>query len=331
MRFDRLKRREFIALLSGAAAWPLVARAQRSITPVIGYLGALSPATYAPRLAAFHKGLGETGQVEGRDFAVEYRWADGQYDRLPALAADLVRRQVTVIAAMGGDAPAHAARAATSTIPVVFAVTADPVKGGLVASLNRPGGNLTGVNFLLNMIPAKQFEVLHETVPNADVIGFLVNPRGPEAGSAINEVRAAAQALGPQLVVAEASNERGIDTAFSKLAQQRVGAMLVGNDVFFYSRREQIVAAAARHAIPAIYNVREYAQAGGLMSYGTSVDDAQRLAGVYVGRILQGAKPADLPVQQAVKVELVLNLKTAKTLGITFPLPLSGLADEIIE
>jgi putative ABC transport system substrate-binding protein len=248
------------------------------------------------------------------------------------LAADLVRRQVAVIAAMGGDAPAHAARAATTTIPVVFAVTADPVKSGLVTSINRPGGNLTGVNFLLNMIPAKQFEVLHETVPKANVIGFLINPSGPEArDTAINDVQAAAQTLGHELFVAKASSERDIDAAFAQLAQRRVGAILVGNDVFFYSRREQIVALAARHTIPAIYNVREFAQAGGLMSYGTSVDDAQRLAGVYVGRILQGTKAADLPVQQAVKVELVLNLKTARTLGITFPLSLLGRADEVIE
>ncbi len=311
--------------------WPVAARAQRSATPVIGYLGGLSPDTYAPRLAAFHKGLGETGYVEGRDVAIEYRWAEGQYDRLPALAADLVRRRVAVIAAMGGDAPAHAARAATTTIPVVFAVTADPVKAGLVASLNRPGGNLTGVNFLLNLIPAKQFEVLHETVPKANVIGFLINPSGPEAESAINEVQTAAQTLGHELFVAKASSARDIDGAFADLAQRRVGAIMVGNDVFFYSRREQIVALAARHAIPAIYNVREFAQAGGLMSYGTSVDDAQRIAGVYVGRILRGTKSADLPVQQAVKVELVLNLKTAKTLGITFPLSLLGRADEVIE
>jgi putative ABC transport system substrate-binding protein len=331
MQFDQLKRRQFITLLGGAAAWPLAARAQRPTKPVVGYLGGLSPNTFAPRLAAFHKGLAETGYVEGRDIAIEYRWAEGQYHRLPGLAADLVRRQVSVIAASGGDATAHAAKAATTTIPIVFAVTADPVRTGLVASLNRPGGNLTGVNFLLNMIAAKLFEVLQEAVPKPGTISFLVNPTGPEAEAAVSEVGAAAQALGHELLVANASNEREIDGAFATLAQRRIGALLVGNDVFFYSRREQIVALAARHAIPAIYNVREYAQAGGLMSYGTNVDDAQRLAGVYVGRILQGARPADLPVQQAVKVELVLNLKTAKTLGITFPLSLLGRADEVIE
>jgi len=326
-----MNRRGFITLLGGAAAWPLAARAQQPAIPVIGYLGGLSRDTLAPRLAAFHKGLGETGYVEGRNVAFEYRWAEGQYDRLPALAAELARRQVAVIAALGGDATAHAAKAATTAIPIVFAVTADPVRSGLVSSLNRPGGNLTGVNFLLNVIAAKQFEVLQEAVPKPGTVGFLVNPSGPEAESAVSEVRAAAQALGHELLVANASSEREIDAAFAMLAQRRIGALLVGNDVFFYSRREQIVALAARHAIPTIYQVREYTQAGGLMSYGTNVDDAQRLAGVNVGRILQGAKPADLPVQQAVKVELVLNLKTAKTLGITFPLSLLGRADEVIE
>jgi putative tryptophan/tyrosine transport system substrate-binding protein len=327
-----MRRRDFITLLGvAAAAWPIAARAQQPTMPVVGYLGGLSRDTYASRLAAFHKGLNETGYAEGRDVAIEYRWAEGQYDRLPRLAANLVDRRVSVIAALGGDAPAHAAKAATTTIPVVFAVTADPVKAGLVASLNRPGGNVTGVNFLLNMIPAKQFEVLHETVPKASVFGFLINPSGPEAESATDDVRAAGQTLGHEVFVAKASSEREIDSAFADLAQRRVGAILVGNDVFFYSRRDQIVGLAARYAIPAMYNVREFAQAGGLMSYGTSVDDAQRLAGVYVGRILQGAKAADLPVQQAVKVELVLNLKIAKTLGITFPISLLGRADEVIE
>jgi putative ABC transport system substrate-binding protein len=326
-----VRRRDFMTLIGAAAAWPLPARAQQPAMPLVGYLGGLSPVTFAPRLAAFRKGLAETGYIEGQNVAIEYRWAEGQYDRLPALAADLVRRQVAVIAAMGGDAPALAAKAASTTIPIVFAVAADPVKAGLVSGLNRPGGNLTGVNFLLNMIAAKLFEVLNETVPKATTIGFLVNPSGPEAESAISEVSLASQALGLELFVVKASSENKIDAAFATLAQERVGALLVGNDVFFYSRREQIVALAARHAMPAIYNVREFAQAGGLMSYGTSVDDAQRQAGVYVGRVLQGAKPADLPVQQAVKVELVLNLKTAKTLGLTFPLTLLGGADEVIE
>ncbi len=327
-----MRRRDFITLLGGAgAAWPLAARAQQPAMPVVGYLGGLSRDTYAPRLAAFHKGLAERGYVDGRSVEIEYRWANGQYDRLPELAADLVRRQVAVIAAMGGDAPAFAAKAASTTIPIVFAVTADPVKAGLVSSLNRPGGNITGVNFLLNTIAAKLFEVLNETVPKATTIGFLVNPSGPEAESAVSEVSLAAQALGQQLFVVKAASEYEIDAAFAILAQERVGALLVGNDVFFYSRREQIVALAARHGMPAIYNVREFVQAGGLMSYGTSVDDAQRQAGAYVGRILQGTKPGDLPIQQAVKVELALNLKTAKALGITIPTSLLLRADEVIE
>ena len=328
-----LRRREFISLLGSAAAWPLAARAQQPAMPVIGLLNGRSIDDAAYLVAAFRRGLNEAGYVEGQNVAIEYRWADGHYDRMPAMAADLVRRQVAVIAAIGDPSP-FVAKAATETIPIVFLTGSDLVRRGMVASLNRPGGNVTGVNFLLNMIPAKQFEVLHETVPKANVIGLLINPSGlflPEAESAVSDVRAAAQALGHELFVAHASSEPEIDAAFATFAQRHVDAILVGNDVFFYGRREQIVALAARHAIPAIYNVREFALAGGLMSYGTSVDDAQRLAGVYVGRILRGAKPADLPVQQAVKVELVLNLKTAKTLGITFPLSLLGRADEVIE
>jgi putative tryptophan/tyrosine transport system substrate-binding protein len=327
-----VKRREFLTVLGGAAAaWPLAARAQQPTMPVIGFLGSTSADPVAYLISAFRQGLSEVGYVEGRNVAIEYRWAEGQYDRLPALAAELARRQPAVIAATGGDATGLAAKGATATIPVVFAATSDPVKIGLVASLNRPDRNLTGVTFLLNVIAAKQLEVLQEAVPKPGAIGFLVNPTLPETEAAVTDVRAAAQVLGHELLVANASSEREIDVAFAMLAQPRVGALLVGNDVFFYSRREQIVALAARHAIPAIYVVREYAEAGGLMSYGTDVNDAQRLVGVYVGRILQGAKPADLPVQQAVKVELVLNMKTAKTLGITFPLSLLGRADEVIE
>jgi putative tryptophan/tyrosine transport system substrate-binding protein len=327
-----MKRREFIALVGGAAAtWSFAARAQQSAMPVIGFLNSLSPGAFGPRLDAFRKGLAETGYVEGRNVAIEYRWAEGQYDRLPVLAADLVNRKVAVIAATGGDSPAFAAKAVTTTIPIVFAVTADPVKTGLVASLNRPGGNLTGVNFLLSMIVAKVFEMLHEMMPKAAAFGYLVNPTSPNAELEISDARVATVALGHKLVVVKASSEREIDAAFATLVKERVGAFLGGNDVFFYGRREQIVALAARHAMPAIFPVRAWAEAGGLMSYGTSVDDAQRQAGVYVGRILKGAKPADLPVIQSTKVELIINLKTAKALGLTFPLSLLGRADAVIE
>ena len=259
-----MTRREFIALLGGAAAsWALTAGAQQPTMPVIGYLGSLSADAFAPRLAAFRKGLGEAGYVEGRNVAIEYRWAEGQYDRLPALASELARRRPAVIAATGGDATGLAAKGATAPIPIVFAATSDPVKIGLVASLNRPDRNLTGVTFLLNVIAAKQLEVLQEAVPKPGAIGLLVNPTLPETEAAVTEVRAAAQVLGHELLVANASSEREIDVAFAMLAQRRVGALLVGNDVFFYSRREQIVALAARHAIPAIYVVREYTEAGG--------------------------------------------------------------------
>src|SRR5215216_492069 len=324
-----MRRREFITFLVGVAAWPLAAQGQQTEIARIGYLNSLSPELFVARLEAFRKGLAEMGFVEGRNIAIEYRWAENRLDQLPALAADLIGRQVAVIAALGGDAPALAAKAASSTTPIVFAVTADPVELGLVASLNRPGGNITGVNFLLSSLVAKLFEVLHETVPMGVPIGFLVNPTIPNAEPDIREVRNVAQALGHRLLVAKARTEREIEGAFAELVQARVGGLLVGNDVFFYSRREQIVRLAAVHGIPAVYNVREFAAAGGLMSYGTSVDDAQRQAGVYVGRILRGVKPADLPVQQAVKVELVINLKTSRALGLTIPTSLLLRADEV--
>jgi ABC-type uncharacterized transport system substrate-binding protein len=326
-----MNRRKFITLLGGASLWPLVARAQQTGIPTIGYLNSLSPELFVARLEAFRKGLAEMGFVEGRNIAIEYRWAENRLDQLPTLAADLVSRQVAVIAALGGDAPALAAKTASSTTPIVFAVTADPVELGLVASLNRPGGNITGVNFLLSSLVAKLFEVLHETVPAGAAIGFLVNPTIPNAEPDIRELRNVAEALGHKLLLAKASTEGEIEAAFADLVQAHVGGLLVGNDVYFYSRREQIVRLAAGHAIPTVYNVREFAAAGGLMSYGTSVDDAQRQAGVYVGRILRGVKPADLPVQQAVKVELVINLKTGKALGLTIPTSLLLRADEVIE
>src|SRR5215217_6019170 len=293
-----MRRREFITFLVGVAAWPLAAQGQQTEIARIGYLNSLSPELFVARLEAFRKGLAEMGFVEGRNIAIEYRWAENRLDQLPALAADLTGRQVAVIAALGGDAPALAAKAASSTTPIVFAVTADPVELGLVASLNRPGGNITGVNFLLSSLVAKLFEVLHETAPAGAAIGFLVNPNIPNAEPDTREVQDAAKALGHPLHVVKASSQQQIDAAFAELVQARIDGLLVANDVFFYSRHHQIVRLAALHALPTVYCVREYVTAGGLMSYGTSVNDAQRQAGVYVGKILRGVKPADLPVQQ---------------------------------
>jgi putative ABC transport system substrate-binding protein len=325
-----MRRREFITLLGATATWPFSARAQQTM-PVIGFLGVSSPDSYAPRLVAFHQGLNESGYVEGQNAIIEYRWANDRYDQLSELAVDLVRRKVTVIAIGGGGAAAFAAKAATSTIPIVFATGGDPIELGLVASLTRPAGNITGVSFLTSTLVAKQFEVLHEIVPNAGVVGILVNPANPLAKIEIRNVQAAADSLGQKLLVVEVAAESELERAFTTFVQQRVGALLVLPDVVFYGRRNPIVAAAARHLIPAIYPSREFAAAGGLVSYGTSIDDAYRLVGVYVGRILKGEKPADLPVQQSVKVELVINFKTARMLGISIPLPLSGRADEVIE
>jgi putative tryptophan/tyrosine transport system substrate-binding protein len=328
-----LKRREFIALLgSTAATWPLAARAQQPAMPVIGFLGPQSPELWASRLRAFHQGLSETGYVEGKNVAIEYRWAKGQYDRLPALAAELVRRQLAVIAVPASTPGALATKAATTTIPIVFYVGSDPVAVGLVDSLARPGGNVTGVTSLGLELGPKRLELLHELVPTATIIALLVNPASPTlAETESREQQTAARRLGLTLHVLHASTEGDIDKAFSILAQLRASALVIGPDEFFNTRSEQLSTLAAGHAVPTIGRYREFASAGGLMSYGGSLTDVHRLVGVYAGRILKGEKPADLPVQQSTKVELVINLKTAKALGLTFPLSLLGRADEVIE
>jgi ABC-type uncharacterized transport system substrate-binding protein len=327
-----VRRREFITLLGGAAAtWPVGARAQQSALPVIGFLGSPSAAEWDPFVTAFQRGLKETGYVEGENVAIEYRWADGRYDRLPTLAADLVRRQVAVIFAAGSPAPVDAAKGATTAIPIVFALGADPVHFGLVASLNRPGGNVTGVNFLTADLGEKALGLIHEVVPNVAVGAMLVNPKNPNAESVARNARGIALSLGLQLHILNAGTAREIDTSFASIVERRIGVLLAGADPFFLGRRDQVVALAARHAVPAIYYAREFVAAGGLMSYGTSISDAYRRAGVYTGKILKGARPADLPVEQSTRFEFVINLKTAKTLRLTIPDKLLALADEVIE
>ena len=327
-----MRRREFITLLGSAAVWPLAARAQQAAMPAIGVLSAEWRDLFADRLRAFHEGLSETGYVEGRNLAIEYRWAEGRNDQLPALAAELVRRQVTVIVTAGSTPAALAARAATTTIPIVFYLGADPVEVGLVTSLSRPGGNLTGVVTLNVEVGAKRLELLHELIPTATVVALLLNPTNPTLAQTLSrDLQAAARTLGLQLHVLHASNEREIDTAFATLVQLRAGALVIGADALFNSRSEQLAALTVRHAVPAIYQFREFVSAGGLMSYGTTVVDTYRPLGVYTGRILKGEKPAELAVQQATKLELIINMKTAKALGITVPLPLLGRADEAIE
>ncbi|HEY4406064.1 MAG TPA: ABC transporter substrate-binding protein [Xanthobacteraceae bacterium] len=334
MQFDRLLRREFIGLLSGAAAWPFAARAQQPAMqpamPVIGFLGSGSAAPLASRLRAFRQGLGEMGYVEGRNPSIEYRWAEGKFDRLATFAADLVARNVAVIFASDGLA-APAAKAATTKIPIVFNTASDPVQAELVTSLSRPGGNITGVTNLGLEVAQKRLELLHEMVPVATRIALLVNPSNPNAVPASSDMQAAARSLGLELQILRASTERDLDTVFANLAQQRAGALVIGTDPFFTSHVEQLAALTARHSVPAIFQAREFTAVGGLMSYGGSVTDSFHSAGVYVGRVLKGEKPADLPVQQVTKVELFINLKTAKALGLTVPLPLLGRANEVIE
>jgi putative ABC transport system substrate-binding protein len=326
-----MKRRTFITLLGGAAAaWPLAARAQQAAMPVIGLLGSASAQRYAAQVAAFRQGLEEAGYSTA-NLAIEYRWAEDQYERLPALAAELVRRQVSVIAAIGGVPAALAAKAATTTIPIVFQTGADPVAVGLVASLSRPGGNVTGVTALNVELGPKQLELLHELVPTATLFAVLINPSSPLAETLSKNLQAAARTLGLQLHVLQASTERDFDPVFTTLIQLRAGGLVITPDAFFVGRSEQLAALALRDSVPTVHHYREFAVAGGLMSYGTSVRDSYRLVGVYTGRILKGENPADLPVQQATKIELILNLKTAKTLGITVPLSLLGRADEVFE
>jgi putative ABC transport system substrate-binding protein len=331
-----MNRRAVISLLGAGAAtllaWPVNVRAQQgAVAPVIGLLGLTSAEAFARELAAFQRGLAEAGYVEGQNATIDYRWARGQFDRLPALAAELVRRGVTVIAAAGTPASALAAKSATTTIPIVFVTGGDPVHMGLVAGLNRTGGNATGVYMLTAALEPKRLELLRELVPSAEVIGVLVDPNSPDTKLQLQDLPAAAQSIGQRIVLLKASDQAEIDAAFATIKQQRIGALVVTSSPAYLPLRTQIVALAARHAVPAIYFFRDFAAAGGLMSYGTSLIDAYRRAGVYTGRILKGERAADLPVEQSTRVELVINLNTAKALGLTFPLTLLGRADEVIE
>jgi putative tryptophan/tyrosine transport system substrate-binding protein len=327
-----MRRREFIAFLGGAAAWPLAARAQQPVMPVIGFLNSQSPETYAPQLAGFRQGLREVGYTEGQNVTIEFRWAKSQYDRLPGLAAELAHRQVSVIVATGGSVSGLAAKSVTTTIPIVFTSGGDPVQVGLVKNLNRPGGNVTGVNLFTSTLAAKRLALLHELVPAAKVIALLVNPGNPNSETDTIAILTAASALGLQIVVLKASNGAEIETAFAAMKRSSVEAFLVSPDPLLdNSGRDQVIALAARHALPAIHDWRDVAAAGGLASYGSNLAEAYRLAGLYTGRILRGEKPGELPVQQPAKFEFVINLKTAKSLGLTISTQMQLLADEVIE
>jgi ABC-type uncharacterized transport system substrate-binding protein len=328
-----VKRREFITLLGGgaAAAWPLAARAQQAAVPVIGFLDTRSPDTIGDRLRGFRQGLKETGFAEHDNVTIVYRWAEGQYDRLPVLAADLVRRQVAVIVSGGGIPPALAVKAATTTIPIVFAVPQDPASIGLVASLARPGENLTGVNFFTTELAAKRLGLLRELVPGAARVAVLVNPANPNTEVTLKEVEAAARSMGLQLQVFNASTSQEIDAVFATIGRERPDGIFLGGDSFFIVRRVQLTNLTVRHAIPAAFSQREFTEVGGLISYGSKISDAYRQVGVYTGRILKGAKPADLPVVQSSKFELIINAQTARMLGLNVPPSLLALADEVIE
>ena len=326
-----IRRRKFMSLLAGAATWPLAARAQQAAMPVIGFIRTTTPDDSVKLVEAFRRGLGEVGYVEGRNVVIEYRYAQGQIDRLPALAADLVARRVAVLAATGGTVSARAAKAATTTIPVVFTTGDDPIKTGLVASLSRPGGNLTGVSVFGARLGAKRLALLHELIPAADTVAILLNPKNPDSEDEAKDVQEAARALGIQILVLNAGTENEIDAAFKKLVEQRVGALMLGADTFFTSQRARIATLSTYLRIPTADSVREFPEAGGLASYGASLAGIYRQAGIYVGRILKGDKPADLPVQLPTAFEFVINLKTAKTLGLEVPPSLSARADEVIE
>jgi len=326
-----VKRREFIALVGGGAAWPVVARGQQPAVPVIGFLHSASPGPFARAVDAFRRGMSEAGYVEGQNVAIEYRWAEGQYDRLPALAADLVARHVSVIVAVAGNAPALAAKAATTSIPIVFVSGGDPVSAGLVASLNRPGGNITGVSWVATALVPKQLELLRRSVGHAPLIGALVNPNYPDHDLQLRELRQGAEGIGQKIKIVQAASAHDIDTAFVSLVEMSANALIVANDPFFVNRRDQIVALAAKHRMPAMYFSREFATGGGLLSYGASLVEAARQGGIYAGKILRGEKAADLPVMQSAQFEFIVNLKTAKVLGLEIPPTVLALTDEVIE